>query len=61
MKRDVELELCVARSTQANHIAGGILDSYTYGEEFVNMNAVYEAMDWYKKAALLSRGKPENT
>jgi len=55
-KEDVELELSIAQSAQANFVAGGILGNYTFEEEFIDMNAVYEAMDWYKKAAILARG-----
>jgi len=56
MKEDVQLELNITKSMQANHVAASILGRYTYDSESLDMNAVYEAMDWYKKASLLSRG-----
>ena len=56
MKTDVQLELNITKSMQANHVGASILGKYTYDSESLDMNAVYEAMDWYKKASLLSRG-----
>ena len=55
-KQEVELEMFIAEATQANYVGGMILSEYIFEKEEMDMNAILEAVDWFKKAALLSRG-----
>ncbi|XP_031557583.1 uncharacterized protein LOC116294175 [Actinia tenebrosa] len=55
LEKDVYFNTCSAESIQAREYGHQLLDIATLDEESLNMNLVWDAIDWYKRAAILTR------
>ncbi|XP_031557582.1 uncharacterized protein LOC116294173 [Actinia tenebrosa] len=55
LEQDVYFHTCSAESIQACECGNEVLNIATLNEESLNMNLVWDAVDWYKRAAILTR------
>ncbi|XP_063423023.1 uncharacterized protein LOC134707306 [Mytilus trossulus] len=55
LEEDVFMHSCMAESIQAREIGDGIFRKVLLDEEKLNMDMVYEMIDWYKQAILRTR------
>ncbi|CAC5411014.1 unnamed protein product [Mytilus coruscus] len=55
LEEDVFMHSCMAESVQAREIGDGLFRKVLLDEEKLNMDMVYEMIDWYKQAILRTR------
>lgn len=55
LESDVLMHQCIAESMQANQIGDDLFKKVLMDEENLNIDMVYEVIDWYKQAVLRTR------
>lgn len=55
LETDVNMHMCIAESSKARQTGDDLLEKATRYYETIDMNMVWEIIDWYKQAILLAR------
>ncbi|XP_048775106.2 uncharacterized protein LOC125679711 isoform X2 [Ostrea edulis] len=55
LEKDVHMHMCIAESSKARQTGDGLLEKITRYYETVDMNMVWDIIDWYKQSILLAR------
>nr|XP_034304055.1 uncharacterized protein LOC105344738 [Crassostrea gigas] len=55
LETDVNMHMCIAESSKARQTGDDLLEKASRYYETINMNMVWEIIDWYKQAILLAR------